>query len=316
MHQSTPSHHVAFLGLSGGRRLCFAETGPPDGFPVVYCHGAIGTPLARSLDLAELTSRLGVRYIAVNRPGIGGSDLAPGRSVLDHARDVQELVDALSLERFALVGVSAGGPYALAAGHLLGERITALAVCSSLSPLCPPHRTPGMPKRIRLALTALARAPEACAGAGDAILPLIHRHPGLLHKVIAAHAAPQERARLRDPAERHAASASFLDATAFGVQGMIRDYLTYSRPWGFDTSAVAPEVQVWHGSNDPLVPVEHALQLAIGLPRCRIFIDPDEGHHFFRRRLGDILSVLLRLSDGPSETPVEEARALLRRRPT
>ncbi len=50
---------------------------------------------------------------------------------------------------------------------------------------------------------------------------------------------------------------------------------------------------MWHGAADPLVPVEHALQLAATLPRCRVFVDPDEGHHFFRRRLGEILAALL-----------------------
>ena len=27
--------------------------------------------------------------------------------------------------------------------------------------------------------------------------------------------------------------------------------------------------------------------------RCRVFFDPDEGHHFFRRRLREILGVLV-----------------------
>jgi pimeloyl-ACP methyl ester carboxylesterase len=292
-----PTHRAASLRLADGRRLRFVETGPRDGYPIFYCHGAIGTPLGRSIDLEELTAHLGVRYIAVNRPGIGGSDPAPRRTVLDFATDLEALADALGLGRFGVVGVSAGGPYALAAGSAL-SRVDRLAVCSSLSPLCAPHRTPGMPRRIRLGLSALAAAPKSCSVAGGALLPLIRRYPELLHRVIAAHAAPEERQRLRLPAERDAASASFLDATAYGVTGMIEDYLTYSSGWGFDTASVTAEVHVWHGARDPLVPVEHALQLAAGLPRCRLFVAPDEGHHFFRRRLGHILAVLLRSPDG------------------
>jgi hypothetical protein len=45
--------------------------------------------------------------------------------------------------------------------------------------------------------------------------------------------------------------------------------------------------------SDPLVPIEHALQLAATLPCCRVFFDADEGHHFFRRRLTEILAVLV-----------------------
>ncbi len=299
------THRAASLRLADGRRLRFVETGPRDGFPIFYCHGAIGTPLGRSIDLEELTADLGVRYIAVNRPGIGGSDPAPRRTVLDFAADLDALADELGLARFGVVGVSAGGPYALAAGSALA-RVDRLAVCSSLSPLCAPHRTPGMPRRIRLGLSALAGAPKACSVAGDALLPLVRRYPELLHRVIAAHAAPEERQRLRLPAEQDAASASFLDATAYGVRGMIEDYLTYSRGWGFETGSVTAEVHVWHGARDPLVPVEHALQLAAGLPRCRLFVAPDEGHHFFRRRLGHILAVLLCSRDAAA--PVDGVR--------
>jgi pimeloyl-ACP methyl ester carboxylesterase len=298
-----PITRAGSVCLADGRRLTFAETGPPEGRPVVYCHGAIGTALRDGVDLDAITHRLSVRHIAVNRPGFGGSDLAPGRGVLGFAGDLEELADTLALERFALIAVSAGGPYALAAARRLGDRVLRVAVCSSLSPLCPPHRTPGMARRIRLALSVLAAAPGPCRASGDALLPLLRRRPGLLHRVIAAHAAPAERRRLTEPAERRAAAASFLDATSYGVAGMIEDYLTYSRAWGFGPGEIDTEVHVWHGGIDPLVPVEHALQLAVALRRCRIFVDPDEGHHFFRRRLDEILTMLLGGPGGDEASP-------------
>jgi pimeloyl-ACP methyl ester carboxylesterase len=308
-----PSNRASTLRLDGGRRLTFVQTGPVDGWPVFYCHGAIGTPLRDSVNLHELTDRLGIRHIAINRPGFGGSDLVPGRRVLAFADDVRELADTLGVGRFSVVGVSAGGPYAMAVARELGERVLRVAVCSSLSPLCAPHRTPGMTRRIRLALSLLAAAPGASRACGDAALPVLRRHPGLLHAVIAAH-APAERERLAEPAERLAAGSSFRDATAYGVAGMIEDYLTYSRGWGFRPEEVTNEVHVWHGGNDPLVPVEHALQLAVALPRCRIFVDPDEGHHFFRRRLEEILTVLLRPDRRADDMWVSGAHQMLRLR--
>jgi pimeloyl-ACP methyl ester carboxylesterase len=306
-----------FLRLADGRRLNYSQTGPDDGFPVFYCHGAIGTPLRRAVDLEALTAEVGVRYIAVSRPGIGGSDPAPGRTVLDFGTDLGELADALALTRFAVVGVSAGGPYALAAARALPDRVVRAGVCSSLSPLCAPHRTPGMHLRIRLALAALAWTPGVCAAAGEVVLPVIRRHPELLSRVIAAHAAPGERGRLQPPEERGAASSSFLDAAAGGVRGMVDDYLTYSREWGFSAREVEVEVHLWHGLRDPLVPIEHALQLSITLPQCRVFFDPDEGHHFFRRRLATILAMLVgKHTDAGDDvaTSIADARALAARR--
>jgi pimeloyl-ACP methyl ester carboxylesterase len=198
----------------------------------------------------------------------------------------------LALDRFSVVGVSAGGPYALAIAHQLPDRVSRIALCSSMAPMCPPHRSPDVEPRLRVALGALTRAPDACAAVGDGVLPVIRRRPRLITGVIAAHAARSERARLRRPQEQTDAVSSFLDATAHGVRGMIDDYCVVCRDWGFSASEVEAEVHLWHGVRDPLVPIEHALQLAISLPRCRMFFDPDEGHHFFRARLRDILATL------------------------
>jgi pimeloyl-ACP methyl ester carboxylesterase len=297
---ATVSFRADSLRLVDGRRLSYSETGSERGIAVIYCHGAIGTPLERSVDIEMISETLGVRYVAISRPGFGRSDPVPGRSVVDFAADVAELADALEIGRFAVAGVSAGGPYALGLACALPDRVTRVAVCSSLSPLCPPHRTPGMCWRTRLGLALLAGAPGPCAAAGDAAVRVIRRHPELLSRVIAAHAAPSERELVLAAGERAAASASFLEAAAGGVRGMIDDYLSCARPWGFSVSDVQAEVHLWHGLRDPLVPIEHALQLAVQLPRCRPFLDPDEGHHFFRRRLSEILAALIGQGDGPT----------------
>jgi len=301
------------LRLADGRYLTYSDTGPRDGVPVVYCHGAIGTPLEAGVDLETMVAELGIRYLAISRPGIGGSDPAPSRTIVEFADDVRQLVDDLGIECFSVVGVSAGGPYALATARELGARVSRVAVCSSLSPLCAPHRTPGMQRRIRLALSVLAHAPGLCTGLGDLALPIVRRHPDLLSGVIAAHAAPGERRLLQRADERSAASTSFLDAANGGVRGMIEDYLVYSGEWGFSASEVMTDVHLWHGLEDPLVPIEHALELAITLPRCRVFFDPDEGHHFFRRRLSKILAVLVGRVQDPGEeiaTTIAGVRAL------
>ncbi len=281
------------LVLRDGRSLSFSAIGPATGWPVIYCHGAIGTPVEATVDLREIVERTGVRYIAPSRPGVGGSDPQPGRTILDFADDVAALADRLGIGRFSLLGVSAGGPYALGIAHKLGARVDRIALCSALSPFCEPHRAPGLQRRIGLPLAALAAAPGLARRLGDTALPLMSRHPRLITAVIAAHAAPSERARLEHTSERTAASTSFLEAARDGVGGLIEDFLTYAHGWGFDPGEVGAEVQLWHGAGDPLVPVEHALQLAAALPRCRVFVDPDEGHHFFRSSLEQILAALV-----------------------
>ena len=84
-------------------------------------HGAPGSRLFAPP--ADVTASLGVHLITFDRPGFGGSDRREGRTVLDTAGDVAALADGLSVERFAVLGISAGGAHALGCAVALGERV-------------------------------------------------------------------------------------------------------------------------------------------------------------------------------------------------
>ena len=117
----------ATVTLPDGRRLAWSSGGARGGVPVIYLHGAIGTPVRRTPELDALIAALGIHYIAVSRPGFGRSDPCPGRRIADFPADLEHLADRLGLGRFAVVGVSAGGPYALACARALPERAIATA---------------------------------------------------------------------------------------------------------------------------------------------------------------------------------------------
>jgi fermentation-respiration switch protein FrsA (DUF1100 family) len=68
-------------------------------------------------------------------------------------------------------------------------------------------------------------------------------------------------------------------------------------------------VHLWHGARDPLVPLEHALQLSVTLPSNELFVAADEGHHFFGRRLREILAVLVGRDAARPEDPGLRRRA-------
>ena len=125
---------LAAVRLRDGRRLTYRAIGDSAGFPVVYLHGAIGSPRWRSPALDAAVDSLGIRYVAVNRPGFSGSDPCPDRTVADHAADVEELADALGWQRFSVIGVSAGAPFALACAWRLPGRVVAAAAASPLTP--------------------------------------------------------------------------------------------------------------------------------------------------------------------------------------
>jgi pimeloyl-ACP methyl ester carboxylesterase len=128
--------------LRDGRRLTYRALGRPDGFPVLYMHGAIGSPRWRSPALDAAVATLGLRYLIVNRPGFSGSDPQPGRTVADFATDVEDVADAHGWERFSVIGVSAGAPFALACAWALPGRVTAAAAASPLAAAGLRYRVP------------------------------------------------------------------------------------------------------------------------------------------------------------------------------
>ena len=101
---------------------------------MVYLHGAIGSPQSACPQLEAIVEELGLRYVLVSRPGFGDSDPAPGRTLASFAGDVAQLADAFERPRFAVVGVSAGGPYALACACALPERVQLATVVSCMTP--------------------------------------------------------------------------------------------------------------------------------------------------------------------------------------
>jgi pimeloyl-ACP methyl ester carboxylesterase len=191
--------------LPDGRSVTFAVAGPEDGFPVLYCHGAIGSPRWRTPGLDTAIERLSIRYLVLNRPGFGGSDPKPGRLVIDFARDAGDAMSVLGYPRFSVVGVSAGAPYALACGSALPERIVALA---AVSPLVPPDGL-GASTSLRYRVPLV---PFGLAGVG--------------------------------PALAHLSLAGFGLHPDTSARAMIDDYLVCRRPWGFDPAGMRIPVTV------------------------------------------------------------------------
>ncbi len=284
--------------LPDGRKLSFRSIGPRDGALVLYLHGALGSPQSSCPRLEALTADLGIRYVMVSRPGFGDSDRAPRRTLSSFARDAAALADHLGRERFAVVGVSAGGPYALACAHELPGRVAAAAVVGGLGSM-----PAGLPDATRLALRALHARPAACARAGDALCAVARRRPDALAAVLRARASAVDRRLLAEADAEERAADRFLAAARNGVGGMIDDVLICTRPWGFAPADIRGLVHVWHGVQDQLVPVDHAIHLAAELPCAQLALHPDEGHFFYRRRLREILSdVVAEFTSAPRST--------------
>jgi pimeloyl-ACP methyl ester carboxylesterase len=128
------------IRVADGRRLAVCEYGAPGGAPAFFFHGWPGSRLDFAANDAAAKAA-GVRVIAIDRPGIGGSDPQPRRKVLDWPADVTAVADSLGLDRFTVFGFSFGGPYARAARTRCrtGSSEPALSHTSDRSTIPPPN---------------------------------------------------------------------------------------------------------------------------------------------------------------------------------
>ena len=120
------------IRLPNGLKLGYSEFGDTFGKPILLFHGQPGNRLFRHHNDA-IAKRLGVRMISIDRPGYGLSDFQPQRTIIDWPNDVVCLCEQLGIDKFAVLGFSAGGPYAAACGVMVPERLTCIGMVS-----CPP----------------------------------------------------------------------------------------------------------------------------------------------------------------------------------
>ncbi|CAN5218063.1 alpha/beta hydrolase [soil metagenome] len=250
--------------LRDGRELVVHDTGLADAaLTVVWHHGSPQTggllePLVRSA-----TAR-GIRLVSYGRPSYGGSTPNPGRSVASAARDVEQLADALGIERFAVMGASGGGPHALACAAVLPDRVLAAATLAGIAPL----QSPGL---------------DFFAGMAD---------PGGLR---AAQNGRDARAQFELTAVFDERSFTVGDYAALGgswaalnhdvgvaakvgPHGLIDDDVAFVSDWGFTIDAVAVPVLLAQGGDDRVVPPAHARWMLDRLPDAELWLRPRAGH--------------------------------------
>jgi pimeloyl-ACP methyl ester carboxylesterase len=121
------------IGTADGRSLTVYDAGDPEGRPLLFHHGtpSSGAPFDPHVALAQ---EQGVRLLSYDRAGYGDSTRNPRRAIAGVVSDVEAIVDALGLERFATWGLSGGGPHALATAAGLPDRVVAVADAASIGP--------------------------------------------------------------------------------------------------------------------------------------------------------------------------------------
>lgn len=277
---ASASAHDRTIRLRDGRMLGYAEYGVPEGKPLFYFHGHPGSRFEARF-LAEQAARAGARLIGIDRPGMGLSSYRRGRRLLDWPDDVAELANQLGLDRFAVVGLSGGGPYALACAYKLPQRLTACGIVAGAG-------------HVSRVLSFLGQWLPWL------LLPISGRmfrdeeHAQKSLRRFARNWVKPDQESLLVPGIREIMAASLVEALRPGTSGAAYDGALLARSWGFELADITyPGIFLWHGELDQFVPVAMARAIADGIPGCRVTYFPNEGHiSLIVNRAPDILNAL------------------------
>ena len=242
--------------------------------------------------------------IAPDRPGFGLSDFQAGRRITDWPDDVQALASHLRLSRFAVLGASAGGPYAVACARgLPHDMISGVGVLAGSGPWIAGTQDVTLSRRV--ASLAATYCPTAFEVASDILF-------GMLRRAASTEMVKRWLDNWIDSMQREDKSKdddddddistqearkrlikTSLEAFARGSSGFVQETRLLSHDWGFRFEDVTyDKIRIWHGTKDKNAPVGMTRYMAERLPHA-VLHEFDEDHYNMGHHVEEILSELV-----------------------
>lgn len=273
-----PAHAPLLLMLPDRRLLAYRIYGQAGGQPIYFFHGLPGSRLQATL-LHDQASREGVALVAFDRPGFGHSDPWRAPTVDSVIGDVEQLADHLGHQRFATLGVSCGGPYALATARLLRQRVTAVGLLAGIGPMDMPYLRHDQLPLLKL-MFGLGRISPALVTPMLALDGWLFRHHAerAVRTLASMLAAPDRQLLEQRPDVRRAFADSLADAYRQGSVGARGEVARIVRHCAAALDGVLVPVHIFQSGHDCHVPPVMGRFMAKRLSRPRWHDCPDDGH--------------------------------------
>lgn len=214
--------------------------------------------------------------------------------------DVAELADGLGLGRFGVVGISAGGPWAAACAALMPERLTRVGLASSRA--LGTYNVQERPQAVEelgeddlrefevVRDFAPASAVKKLAAENEEWLRGLVENP---ERFLASLDPPTgDRWLFDDPLQVELLLESFREYARQGAEGYAWEAVAILQPWSFRLADISVPVQLWHGAEDPRVPLATQEFAAETIPDARLTIWPDAGHFGTAKYWSDVLEAV------------------------
>lgn len=267
--------------LRDGRILAYCEYGDSNGVPVFYAHGGPGSRLEAAI-FDDCASRHGFRLIATDRPGMGRSTFKPDRTLLDYPRDLAELADILTIDRYGVMGMSGGGAHTVVCAYAQADRLLFnIALCGYTNFAELPGAEKMLPSRADQIVFGLSkRSPRLFNALFEITAFGIKYFPNLFYKELINLGNKADQQICADPDFKTQFIADQLEAMVQGGKGVALDSAIHYLDWGFRLREIPGQVIILHGTEDNLVPVGFAEHLGVNIPNAELHLLEGEGHLF------------------------------------
>ncbi|MDQ6997576.1 MAG: alpha/beta hydrolase, partial [Mariprofundus sp.] len=261
------------------------------GYPVLYFHSNTGGELECDHG-DEVLLQYGIRLISVSRPGYGESDSSPQYSLLNHAEDIKQLLDQLSIQHCAILSLSSGATHALACCHHMPERVRHLCMVG--------------PTGLQISKDAIALYAGSFGARIFARLSL--SMPKVMQQVIEighnmfSHDLESfwqkvdpylcDNDRLEISKHRESMISAFLQANQRGNRQAAKEIALLIQPWDFEPANIQTPVTVWHGQQDPFTPIAVCRNMVARLQNVELHEIEHEGFYMTFKQWPNIIEGL------------------------
>lgn len=264
--------------LRDGRRVGIAEHGDAGGHPVFYFHGFLGSRLEMIAGDKELR-RYGLRWIGIDRPGVGLSGMDQLGSYIDWAGDAAELAEQLGIHKFSVMGWSAGAPLALAVATQLPDMVDRVAIAAPITAMDVEELRLAAPRAWLFQVRLAGWLPGVMGRRLQQLDDQRQANPRQFELDRARQEVPADAAILSRPEVVDSMALNHAEAFRQGTPGLVHDLLLMSRDWGFEYESIKVPVRIWHGDQDRIAPLRNAEYLASVIPGASMIPVKDAGHY-------------------------------------
>ncbi len=277
------------IKLKDGRTLGFAEYGDPKGVPFLSLHGWQSSRI-HGRRMAEAATKLKIRIIAPDRPGTGLSSPKKNRTILDYADDLLELADHLKINKFTMMGISGGAPYAAAFAYKYPERLKKLALIVALAPTFIKGNLTGMKIKYKFLWW-----PQHYLSLGGNLT-------SFTNSMVTRHLSPERYVYFATAKSERIIAQKFKQvsidtrkqAYLQGFRGPASDLNLYTHDWGFDLNKIDVPTFLYYGELDQVCPPVMGKYYESQIENSKLTIYKGESHYCQIEHTEDILKELIK----------------------